>query len=172
MQVDKDISNMFSSKISSLLNSDSDQSARNSFLDDLTESVSNHDLLACEISSNVVLDAFDQLKKGKSDDSNLFSDAFIFAKDILSNSLSELFTAIVRHGYVPKLLRDCILQLIPKPGKDPTSADNYRPIALAPTLSKVLECIYGAFYLSMEILFPLLFNLDLNLAYQLTCVLA
>ena len=51
------------------------------------------------------------------------------------------------YGCFPKLLRDCILQLIPKPGKDPTCSDNYRPIALAPTLSKVLEwcilLIYG-----------------------------
>ena len=38
------------------------------------------------------------------------------------------------------LVRDCILQPIPKPGKDPSNSDNnYRPIALAPTLSKVLE---------------------------------
>ena len=28
---------------------------------------------------------------------------------------------------------------IPKPYKDPTSSDNYRPVALAPTLSKALE---------------------------------
>ena len=58
-----------------------------------------------------------------------------------SSPLSQLFTAVVRHGYLPKLLRDCILQLIPKPGKTQL-ADNYRPIALATTLSKVLEwCI-------------------------------
>ena len=135
------------SKISSLLNSELDQSARNSFLADLTDSISNSDLQTSEISSTVVLNALDKLKKGKSDGSSLFSDAFIFAKDILSNPLSQLFTAVVRHGYVPKLLRDCILQLIPKPGKDPTCSDNYRPIALAPILSKVLEwcilLIYG-----------------------------
>ena len=46
---------------------------------------------------------------------------------------------MLRHGYVPNSLRDCILQPIPKPGKDPSNSDNYRPIALAPTLSKVLE---------------------------------
>ena len=40
---------------------------------------------------------------------------------------------------MPKLLRDCTLIPIPKPGKDPTCSDNYRPIALAPNLSKVLE---------------------------------
>ena len=47
--------------------------------------------------------------------------------------------AILRHGIVPESLRDCILVPIPKPGKDPSSSDNYRPIALAPTLSKVFE---------------------------------
>ena len=40
---------------------------------------------------------------------------------------------------MPNSLRDCILQPIPKPGKDPSSSDNYRPIALVPTLSKVFE---------------------------------
>ena len=41
---------------------------------------------------------------------------------------------MLRHGYVPKSLRDCILQPIPKPGKDCSVSDNYRSIALAPTL--------------------------------------
>jgi len=36
-------------------------------------------------------------------------------------------------------ITDCVLLPIPKPGKDPASSDNYRPIALAPILSKVLE---------------------------------
>ena len=52
---DNDISNMFFSKISSQLNSDLDQSARNSFRDDLTDFISNHDLLTSEIFSAVVL---------------------------------------------------------------------------------------------------------------------
>ena len=39
LTTDEDISNMFSSKISLLLNSDLDQSARNSFLADLTDSI-------------------------------------------------------------------------------------------------------------------------------------
>ena len=50
----------------------------------LTDSISKSDLLTSEISSTVVLNALDQLKKGKSDGSSLCSDAFIFAKDILS----------------------------------------------------------------------------------------
>ena len=116
------------------------QSARNGFLGDRTDSISNSDLQTSEI-------FLDKLKIAKSDGSSPFSDAFIFAKDLLSNPLGQLFTAVVRHGYVPKLLIDCILQLILKPGKDPPCPNNYRPIALAPTLSKVLEwcivLIYG-----------------------------
>ena len=39
-------------------------------------------------------------------------------------------------------LKDCILVPIPKSFKDPSVSDNYRAIALAPTLSKALEwCI-------------------------------
>ena len=40
---------------------------------------------------------------------------------------------------MPSVLRDCILVPIPKGNKDPTLSDNYRPVALAPTLSKALE---------------------------------
>ena len=43
------------------------------------------------------------------------------------------------HGIVPDTLRDCILVPILKPGKDPSSSDSYRPIALAPILRKVFE---------------------------------
>ena len=62
---------------------------------------------------------------------------FIYAKDALSAPLSRLFTAMLRHGIVPDTLRDCIIVSITKPGKDPS--DSYRPITLAPILSKVFE---------------------------------
>ena len=53
---------------------------------------------------------------------------------------------MLRHDYVPDSLRDCILQPILKPGKDPSTSDNYRPIALTPTLSKVFElCLLTQF---------------------------
>ena len=49
---------------------------------------------------------------------------------------------MLRHGYIPECLCDCILKPILKPGKDPSNSDSYRPIALAPTLSKLFEwCI-------------------------------
>ena len=49
-----------------------DQPARNCFLAGLTDSILKSDLLSSEISSTVVLNALDQLKKGKSDGLSLF----------------------------------------------------------------------------------------------------
>ena len=53
---------------------------------------------------------------------------------------------------MPKCFRDCTLVPIPKSGKDASCSDNYRPIALASTLSKVLEHIilekYSEFFVS------------------------
>ena len=69
--------------------------------------------------------------------------SYACAATSLSVPLSKLFTAMLRHGYVSKSLRDCVLHPMVKPGKDPCDSDSYRPIALAPTLSKIFEwCIY------------------------------
>ena len=53
--------------------------------------------------------------------------------------LRSLFTLIVRHGHLPSRIKDCVLVPVPKSSKDPSNVDAYRPIALASTLSKVLE---------------------------------
>ena len=65
--------------------------------------------------------------------------SLIFALPAIEGFVAKLFTCILRHGYMPAALRDCILVPIPKGNKDPTSSDNYRPVALAPALSKALE---------------------------------
>ena len=70
---------------------------------------------------------------------NLVSDHILYASSSLTVFLSSFFTTILRHGYIPASLRDCVLQPVLKPGKDPGNTDSYRPIALIPTLSKVLE---------------------------------
>ena len=64
---------------------------------------------------------------------------FTCASSTLTQPLSKLFPAMLRHDYVPKSLRDCVLQPILKPGKDPSDSDNYHPIASAPTLSNIFE---------------------------------
>ena len=69
----------------------------------------------------------------------------------------QIFSISLRHGYMPKLLRDCIVVPVPKPHKDPSLSDNYRPIALAPNLSKVLErCIlqtYSSSFVTTDLQF-------------------
>ena len=64
------------------------------------------------------------------------------ALPVLTSLLAKTFTAILKHGYMPEQLRNCVLVPIPKGSKDTTISDNYRPIALALTLSKAIEwCI-------------------------------
>ena len=82
------------------------------------------------------------LKPGKSDGSLLSWNHFINASSALVSVLSPLFTALVQHAFLPGDLKNCVFKPIPIPFKDPASSDSYRPIALAPILSKVLEwCI-------------------------------
>ena len=91
------------------------------------------------IPPELVLLALDHLKPGKKDHTSLDSKHFCLAAPVLADSLSGFFTAVLRHGYLPDQLKDCVIVPIPKAGKNLSSSDNYRPIALASSLSKVLE---------------------------------
>ena len=133
------IANVFSAKLESLLNS-RPTSVREELLSSLD--VCDDDLQSFKFSQDCVASALSHLKPGKHDGSPLSSDHVIKASPVLVTILPPLFTAFVRHSYLPPNLRNCILKPIPKPHKDPTLSDSYRPIALAPTLSKILEwCI-------------------------------
>jgi hypothetical protein len=137
-----DIAEMFSMKTRDLLNSNSNAGVQSEILSDLSASLKQADLISCSVSEPTVIEALSHLKLAKSDGTALISNHFICASSVLSAFLSKLFTVTLRHGYVPTSLRDCTMQPIPKPGKDPSNSNNYRSIALAPTLSKVLEwCI-------------------------------
>ena len=108
----------------------------------LESSLGSEDLVMSVVTEDCVIDAFSHLKLGKGDGTVLASDHWVHALPALSSSLAALFTAILRHGYMPDQLRNCVIVPIPKSNKDPALTDNYRPIALAPTLSKALEwCI-------------------------------
>ena len=159
------ISQLFSSKLDSLRPT-------------LLSSLSADDLKAVSISEECIVDAFSHLKCGKSDGSILVSNHLLPA---ICSSLASLFTAILRHGYMPKPVRDCTIVPILKGNKDPSSSDNYRPIALAPTLSKALEwCIllsYPDHFLTLGLQFgfkqkmSLLFALALSRTLSLvTCM--
>ena len=79
------------------------------------------------------------------------SDHVLYSLPILASKLAELFTSLLRHGHAAVCLRDSIIQPIPKGAKDPAKSCNYRGIALASCLGKLLElCILQ--------LFPKFFN--------------
>ena len=65
----------------------------------------------------------------------LVSDHIIEALTAISHLLARLFTAVLRHGYIPSPIRDTIIQPIPKGSKDLSTSANYRGIALASLLS-------------------------------------
>ena len=130
------ISQHFASKIQLTLNSENSDS-RDALFHSINSSLTSSDLTHLSISYDCVSEAFRHIKRGKSD--NLASDHFISAAPAISSFLASLFTAILRHGHLPKSLQDCVLVPIPKGKKDPSLSENYRPIALAPTVSKLLE---------------------------------
>jgi hypothetical protein len=53
--------------------------------------------------------------------------------------LTQLFSAILLHGYFPTQWKVAQIILIPKPGKPPHQLSSYRPISLLPIVSKVFE---------------------------------
>ena len=135
-----DVANLFSTKISHLLNSS--KSGNLNILNELNNSITDKMLSDVHVTPIVVREALSHLKSGKRDGSPLTSDHFLLAGDAIVPFLSSLFTVMFRHGHVSPAISDCLLRPSLKPDKNPEASDSYRPIALAPTLSKVLEwCI-------------------------------
>ena len=58
----------------------------------------------------------------------------------IAESLALHFTSILRHGYMPKCFRDCVLVPIQKGSNDATLSQNYQQIALASSLVSRIIC--------------------------------
>ena len=63
------------------------------------------------------------------------------APQIFFEELAKLYTASFQIGYIPKIWKQAVTILIPKPGKPHQNPKNYRPISLLPVLGKCLEKI-------------------------------
>ena len=110
------ISHLFSTKLRGILNSQDACGRDVSLLSSLSSSLSVDDLVGISISEECVDFRGDQL---------------IHALPAIRSFASLLFTAILRHGYMPEQLRNYILVPIPKANKDPANSDSYHPISLA-----------------------------------------
>ena len=152
-----------------VLNSANNSVNRSKLITTVSDSLCSSDLALVSVTPSIVLEASSHLKRGKSDGTTLSSNHFICTSEVLCESLSKLhvFTAILRHGHIPSYLRDCILQPIPKPGKDPSVSDNYRPIALAPILSKIFEWCLLIMYRPAFATSPLQFGFKPGLSTEL-----
>ena len=142
---DPQIAGLWSTKFKELYNR-CNPSTRNSLQEQLNSIITEDDLETLLVDTDTVICAIKRLKAGKSDGKSLMSDHDLYAPPILASKLSRLFTALLRHGYTSRCLRDSIIQPIPKGFKDPAMSANYRGIALAPCFSKLLElCILMLF---------------------------
>ena len=156
-----EISEIFKNKLASTLNKHNYHAFQPAF------TLSANETAACQISPDVVLQAIDHLKSGKKDHSFLDSTHFCTAAPVIADSLSVFFTVILHHGYLPCQLIDCVLVPIHKQGKNPSVSDSYRPIALASTLSKILEwCLliqYASHFTSSDLQFGFKPNMSTSL---------
>ena len=96
------VSQLFSSNLQGLLNSQHTSGCALHCSSSLP-SLSANDLKASAISVECVVEAFSHLKCGKLDGGSLTSDHLIHALPAISSSLASLFTAILRHGFMPVL---------------------------------------------------------------------
>jgi hypothetical protein len=111
---DQDIVNLFADLFAETLNVCAEADCALSTLPVCSSAV----MLQHRITPELVPEAFKHLKRNKSDGSELDSCHLIFASEAISESLSSLFTAVLRHGHFPASISDCTLVPVPKRGKD------------------------------------------------------
>lgn len=66
----------------------------------------------------------------------------IILKNLPDNAiafLNNIYNSILRTGHFPEIWKHSIVHPIPKPNKNHSRAENYRPISLLPVMTKILE---------------------------------
>ena len=112
------LTNLWAAKLRHLFSSQ-DVTEQDNLHADVMNNISPSDLANLDVSPDSVLECIGHLKHGKFDGTSLSSDFLIYAAPVIA--LVQFFTAILRHGYVPASLRDCLIVSIPKGKKIPLS---------------------------------------------------
>ena len=152
MYGDTNIANLFAAKFSDTLNKHSSGS-RSTLLSSVQLSLSAADLSSVCVSEELVAEAIFPLKPHKSDGYNVTSEHLKYASTVIAKPLSSLFTAILRHGYMPECFCDSIIVPIPKGSKDASKSSNYRPIALSSNFTVRSLRVYQPFFLTSVLQF-------------------
>ena len=122
-------------KFAIVLNSNS-SSSRDSLHSSIQSSIESWHLRDVHFSDKEVLEALSLLKSKKTDSDGVSSDHLKLASSAIAKPFAIFLTSVVRHGYLPQCLSDCVLIPIPKGSKDPSCSLNYREVALASSVTQ------------------------------------
>lgn len=87
-----------------------------------------------------VLEAIDSLNAKKAPGFDQISNKMLLELPFTAKRLILfIFNAIIRLEHFPPIWKVALVKMIPKPGKDPSKVESYRPISLLPTMSKLFE---------------------------------
>lgn len=102
----------------------------------------DNDGLAFQINSHEIKDLFKKLKTKKAPGIDNVSNLQLKnSTNKIICQINYIFNHCIRNTYFPKIWRKAKIIPIPKPGKDHLFPQNFRPISLLSTLSKVFESI-------------------------------
>lgn len=97
-----------------------------------------------DISLDEVKNALFAMKKGKSPGiDGLGAEFYIHFWELIQLPLMHMFRECIDQGEMTTTMKQGIISLIPKPGKDPHLIDNWRPITLLTIDYKILASVYA-----------------------------
>lgn len=99
------------------------------------------------ITDDVIAVCIQRLKMGKaSGPDGLSAESLKYADSLINSVIANLFTSCLAHAYLPReLMNVTLVPILKRNGLDQSVLKNYRPIALANILSKVLELVILCF---------------------------